>query len=195
MTRTAVCPVRAAVLALLLLLGLAAPAVASGTGGIEVTPVPGVVDGRQVTQFSTDVPSRGDTQVRLALRNVVTRPATARLYAASAVLDGRGSYVIGDPGSSPYVSYPDRMVTLAVKQLRLTTFTVHPGPHGRPTRTSYAAIVVEVKNGAVVQRAATLVVLHRGRTVPLPLLVVLVAVALLLLGATGVLLARRRRHA
>lgn len=188
---------RLRLLALLLvaLVGLtAAPALAAGTGGIEVTPVPGVVDGRQVTAFHVSVPSRGSTSVAFALRGAGAAVATGRLYAARAVADGKGGFSIGEAGSSPYVSMPSATVTLQPKEVRAATFRVHAGPHGRPGSGSYAAIVVEVRKGAVVQRAATLVYLKAGRRVPLPLLLVLIAGGLVAVTATALVLVRRRRQ-
>ena len=177
-----------------LVLLLPVPAGAAGTGGIEVSPYPGAVKGRQVTAFHTKVPSRGSETVRYSLRNTTAHPASGRLYAASATSDGNGGYAIGEAGSSPYLSFRTRDVTLAAGELTLDTFTVHPGPDGRPSTERYGAIVVEVRNGSVVQRAATLVYLEPGPVVPLPLLVVLVAVAVLTLAGLGFLLVVRRRR-
>ncbi len=177
-----------------LVLLLPVPATAAGTGGIEVSPYPGAVNGRQVTAFHVTVPSRGAATVRYSLRNTTTHPASGRLYAASATSDGNGGYTIGEAGSSPYLSFRTRDVTLAGGELTLDTFTVHPGLHGRPAAKTYGAIVVEVRNGSVVQRAATLVYLEPGPVVPLPLLVVLVAVAVLALAGLGFLLVVRRRR-
>jgi hypothetical protein len=178
--------VRAALVTTLLLL---APgrAGAAGTGGIEVSPYPGLVNGKQVTAFHTKVPSSGAATVRYSLRNTTTGTRSARLYAASATRDGTG-WAIGDPGSSPYITFPERTVTLKAGEVRLETFTVH----GKVDSTRHGAIVVQVSTGSITQRAATLVYLEKGRTVPLPLLVVLVAGALVALAGAGFLLVRRR---
>jgi len=164
----------------------AAPASAAGTGGIEVSPYPGVVDGRQVTAFHVKVPTDGAATVRYSMRNTTNRSVTGRFYAASATRDGRGGWIIGGPGSTSQVALADQQVSLTPKETRLASFEVtgSPGEH--------AAVVVEVKQGAVVTRAATLVYLEEGRRVPLPLLVVAAAVLLLLLVGGGVLLVRRR---
>ena len=187
MTPAAVRLVRTAAVVVLVLLLCGGTARAAGTGGVEVTPFPGVVDGKQQTAFHVDVPTRGDTSVRYVLRNTTSEPRSAKLYAASATPDGKGGYAIGDPGSSPYVDLPARTVSLKGKESRLERFRAH----GEVEGTRYAAVVVEVTNGAITQRAATLVYLERGRTVPLPLLLVLLAVGLLVVVGGAVLLSRR----
>jgi len=175
-------------LLVLLLLVLAVPARAAGTGGIEVSPYPGVVDGHQVTAFHVKVPSRGTTTVRYSLRNTTAAPVHGRLYAASATPDGHGGWTVGGPGSTRYVGLEDQQVSLTPHQTRLATFTVHGPIHGTP----HAAVVVEVKQGSVVTRAATLVYLERGRTVPLPALLVGAAALLLLTAGAAVTWVRRR---
>ena len=164
-----------------LLFALTVPASAAGTGGIEVSPYPGTVNGHQVTAFHTKVPSRGSATVRYSLRNVTAAPVSGRLYAASATPDGKGSYVIGDAGSSPYLTLKTQQMTLTPKQVRLSTFSVH----GDLSKRHFAAVVVEVRNGAIVQRAATIVYLEPGRRVPLPLLIILIAFGALALAALG----------
>lgn len=171
----------------LVLLG-AVPASAAGTGGIEVSPYPGVVDGRQVTAFHATVPRSGDGTVAWSLRNTTGTTRTGRLYAASATADGHGGWTIGDAGSSPYLGFDDRTVTLAPHEVQVSSFTVH----GRLTGEQHAAIVVEVHNGSVVARAATLVYLTPGPAVRLPALVVGLAVLVLLASGGAVLWVRRR---
>lgn len=180
----------AVVLALLLL--FAAPASAVGTGGVDISPYPGVVNGTQVTAFHTKVPSRGTTKVQYSLRNTTAKPASARLFSASA-LRTSGTFTIGTAGSSPYLDFPDRTVVLQPNETRIESFDVHPGPDGRPSGKVYGAIVVEVKNGSIVQQAAVVVYLERGRTVPIPLLLMVAAVAVLSLAALGFLVTLRRR--
>ena len=84
-TSTAVRALRAAVvgvLAALLALSATAPSRAAGTGGVEISPYPGVVDGKQVTAFHVTVPrSEGSTSVRYSLRNTTTAQKSARLVA------------------------------------------------------------------------------------------------------------------
>lgn len=188
-TRTAAWLVRTAVLAVLLLPGAA---LAAGTGGVDVSPYPGVVNGRQITAFHAKVPSRGDTTVQYALRNTTGKPATARLFAAKASRDSKGSFTIGAAGSSPYVTFTDQQVTLAPRETRIASFRIKAGPDGRPKGTAYGALVVEVKNGAIIQQAATVIYLEPGRLVPLPLLLVLIAITLLVLAGMGFLVVRRR---
>jgi hypothetical protein len=188
LTPTAGRLVRPAVV-LLLLVVLTAPARAAGTGGIEVSPYPGAVNGRQVTAFHTRVASHGDVSVKYSLRNTTASPARGRLYAASAVPDGKGGYTIGDAGSSPYVSLKLQEVSLDGGEVRIASFRAH----GKVSTRAYAAIVVEVRNGSIVQRAATLVYLEAGPVLPLPLLIVVTAIAVLALAALGFVVVVRRR--
>jgi hypothetical protein len=155
---------------------LSGPAQAAGTGGIEVSPYPGLVNGHQVTAFHVKPPTRGDLTVRYSLRNTTEAPVSGRLYAASAA-------------STPYVSLKAQDVTLKPHEIRVATFTAH----GRVSGKKYAAIVVEVRNGAIVQRAATLVYLEKGRTVPVPLLLALLAALVLVLAAVAVAVVGRYR--
>ena len=174
------------VLVALLLVVLALPASGAGTGGIEVSPYPGIVGGHQVTAFHVKVPSRGSVTVRYSLRNTTGAPVQGRLYAASAVSDGHGGWSVGGAGSSSYVDLADQQVSLQANETRLASFSVQ-GPAGR-----HAAVVVEVKQGSVVTRAATLVYLERGRTVPLPLVLVGIAVLLVVVAGGALVVARRR---
>jgi hypothetical protein len=162
---------------------------AAGTGGIEVSPYPGVVDGHQVTAFHVKVPTSGRTTVRYSLRNTTDAPVSGRLYAASATPDGHGGWAVGSAGSARFVRFPDQQVTLTPHETRIASFTVA----GKVSGTQHAAIVVEVRQGSVVARAATLVYLTRGRVVPLPVLVVGAAVLVLLVAGAGLLVASRRR--
>jgi hypothetical protein len=190
-TTTAVRLARTAVvafLASLLALAPSAGVLAAGTGGIEISPYPGVKDGKQVTAFHVTVPRKGSGSVRYSLRNTTSSPKTARLYAASATKSGT-AWTIGDPGTSPYLDFPTRTVTLKGDATQLASFRVH----GKVDNKAYGALVVEVTNGSVTQRAATLVYLEPGPVLPLPVLIVLVAVALLLVAGGAVLLARRRQ--
>jgi hypothetical protein len=196
-TAATVRPVRAVAAAVVLaLLWAPAAAYAAGTGGIEVTPVPGVVDGRQVTSFRAELPGNGTTSVTYALRNITDEPRSARIYAAAARPDGQGSFTIGDAGSSPYVSLDDRRVELEPGEVRAEEFEVESPGDDRPNEVQYAAVVVEVEQGAVIQRAATLVYLEPGSATSLPLPLPLVVAAIVLIVAVGVAVAvaaRRRR--
>ncbi|MCW2599187.1 MAG: hypothetical protein JWM02_1016 [Frankiales bacterium] len=185
--------VRPAVVVLFLFL-LAGPAQAAGTGGVDISPYPSLVDGKQLTAFHAKVPPNGDVTVQYALRNVTDKTATARLYSTMAQRDGQGAFTIGVAGSSPYLGFPDQKVSLKAHETRLGSFTVHPGSKGRPKGQVYGAIVVEVTNGSVVQQAATVVYLQPGPLVPLPLLIVLIAVGVLALATLGFVVAVRRRH-
>lgn len=181
--------------AAVLVVVLAPSALAAGTGGIEVTPVPSKVDGKAVTVFRVEVPRDGSTSVPYLLSNVEDGPRTARVYVAR-VRKVDGSFSLDDQGSSPYVSMEDRSVTLQPEEVREETFRVSPGPDGPPEDEAYAAVVVEVRNGSVVQRANTLIYLTAEPRVPLPLLILLVAVGLIaVVGAGLAVTVRRRRQA
>ena len=186
LARTAV----VALLASLLVLAPSAGVLAAGTGGIEISPYPGVVNGKQVTAFHVTVPRNGSGTVKYSLRNTTTSPKTARLYAASASRNGK-AWTIGDPGTSPYIAFATRAVTLKAKATEIASFSVH----GKLDKQAYGALVVEVTNGSITQRAATVVYLKPGPLVPLPVLIVLIAIALLLVAGVAVLLARRRQQA
>lgn len=176
---------------------VATPAGAAGTGGIEVTPLPAVVDGEQVTAFRVELPGSGEDEVPFLLRNVEDGERSATVYAARASRSPDGSYAVGDAGSSPYVSYERREVTLAEGEQREESFVLRRPEGDSPSGEQYAAIVIEVGNGSVVQRAATLVYIDPGTALPvsLPVLVVLVAVALALAAAAAwAVVARRRRR-
>jgi hypothetical protein len=175
---------------------LVLPGHAAGTGGIEITPIPSQRDGTPVTTFEVEVPHDGEVEVPYRISNVEDGPRTARIYGAR-VLESGGNFALDEPGSSPYVSMPDREVTLEEGESREETFTVSAGEDGVPEGTEYAAVVVEVRNGAVVQRANTLIYLTAAPRVPLPLVVVGIAVVLIAVAAAVffALLKRRRRGA
>lgn len=167
----------------------AVPATAAGTGGVEVSP-----PGEGATSFRIDVPSRGGIDVPFALRNVGGDglPRSARVYVAAVTRSGDG-FVLGDPGSSPWVEMSDQHVTLNPAERREESFRVTGGE--LPDGEVLAAVVVEVTEGAVVQRASTLVYLSSGRQIPLPVLLLSIATALVVLAGAGVVVAGRRRRA
>ncbi len=170
----------------------ALPAHAAGTGGIDLSPLPAEPGGRTAATFRVEVPRSGEVQVRYRLRNVEDGPRSATVYTAR-VTTSDGSYVLGEPDSSPYVRRPRQQVTLQAGESVEQSFTVSAGPDGPPEGEQLAAVVLEVRNGSVVQRANTLVVLTAERQVPLPLLLVVLAVVLLLAGGFGVAALARRR--
>lgn len=190
-------PRRAVVVFLVfLMLSAVAPARGAGTGGIEVTPLPATVDGKTVTAFRVELPGSGSKEVEFLLRNVEDGERSAELYAAEATRSPDGSFAIGDPGSSPFLSYERRSVTLPEGEQRVESFRLQRPDGEQPTEEVYGAIVVQVSSGSIVQRAATLVYIKPGRQlpVPLPLLIVLVAAALVLAAAIAVVIAARRRR-
>jgi hypothetical protein len=186
-------PLRGALLAVataLAVTALAHPVDAAGTGGIEVTPDPPVVDGEQATAFHVEVPDRGEQSVPFTVRNVEDEVRSARLYTAGVAQDQQGTLSLGDPGSSPFVSLRPEEITLAPGEVQQRTFTLQGGDLHEDE--DLAAVVVEVRSGSVVQRASTLVYLDSGRQLPLPLLLVVLAVVLVATaGATVATLARR----
>ena len=171
------------------LLVVAGSAQAAGTGGLEVTPL----EGGQTT-FRVEVPRDGSVEVPYLLRNVDEEQRSGRVYSARVTSDG-GAFALDAPGSSPYVEMPDRELALEPGEVREESFRVSAGPDGVPDGEAYAAVVVEVRNGSVVQRASTLVYLRPERAVPLPLLLVVVAVLLVLAAGAGVAAVARRRAA
>lgn len=174
-----------------LALWLPGTATAAGTGGIEVSPVPGVIDGHQVTAFHERTPQRGATRpVAFALRNVTAHPRAAQLYAARAERQPDGTWVVGPAGSSPLVALPPEQVVLPPGAVQQRFFTVRGSKREREQQ--YAAIVVEVRDGSIVQRAATLVYLDPPQRRPMPLAAALGAAAAVTLAAGGVLAAVRR---
>ena len=182
------------VVALALLSGFASTSAAAGTGGIEVTPIPSTHNGKAITTFSVELPTSGSKQIRYTLRNLDRTVRSARVFAAKVTLTG-GNFSLGTAGSSPYVSDPDRTVTLQPGQIEQRSFTVKAGP--RPPGKVYAAIVVEVRHGSVVQNAATLITLkpaHRQPLPSLPVLLVILAVVAVALAGLGLLVAVRRRQ-
>lgn len=181
----------AVVVALLLVVGLGSPAGAAGTGGIEVTPVPAELDGRPVSSFRVQLPGSGSADVPFVLRNVAADgPRSARVYLAPVTRAGDG-FVLGEEGTSPWVQMPRQDVTLQVGEVREQSFQAQAGE--LPDGGVLAAVVVEVQNGAIVQRASTLVYLDDAGRVPLPVLLVGLAALLLLVSAAAVALAVRRR--
>ncbi len=185
LARAAVVAWVALVLALLPVAG----SIAAGTGGIEISPYPGVVNGKQVTAFHVQVPRRGSASVRYSLRNTTNGPKTGRVYSASAARSG-SSWSIGDAGSSPYIDFPSKTVALQGGEAQVKSFRVR----GKPDKQVYGALVVEVTNGAITQRAATIVYLTPGPLLSIPLLLALVAAVLLVLAGTAIMLTRRRQR-
>jgi hypothetical protein len=182
--------VAAGLLAALAVLVPAGSASAAGTGGIEVTPLPVVQAGKQVTAFHVPLPGSGQEQVTFLLHNVEDDERTARVYVASATQVPGGGYDVAGPDSSSYVAYAPRTVTLAAREQRTESFEVSRPYGDRTEGPAHAALVVEVTHGAVVQRAATLIYLEAGPRLPVPLPLLAVAVLLLLAAGAGLVLGR-----
>ncbi|MFP5218335.1 MAG: hypothetical protein ACLGIG_01165 [Actinomycetes bacterium] len=184
-------PAVVVLLVVLLPLLVTAPARAAGTGGIEVTPLTEPVDGAAPTSFRVDVPSDGTERVPFLVRNVDDQPRSARLFVAPVRRDG-DSFALGEPDASEWVEYEARDVTLQPGESQEHALVVRGGK--LPDDEVLAAVVVQVRSGSVVQRASTLIYLDEGRRVPLPLLVVLVAVLLAVAAAIAWSFVVRRRR-
>ena len=182
-------PAVAGVLAAVLVVLLGGGAGAAGTGGIEVTPVP--EDSRSANAFVVDADAG---EVGFFLRNVVTEQRSARLYAADATEQDGGGFSIGGPGSSELIQLDEQEVTLQAGEVRRMSFELAE-PDRDQEGTRWAAVVIEVEQGSVVQRAATLVQIEPASGLPLPLLLVLLAVALLVVAGVAVGAVARRRRA
>ncbi len=167
-------------------LTLAGPAGAAGTGEVEVVPA----DGGSAFHLS---PSQDSISFELV--NLADSPRPARIYAASATRSDGGGIGVGALGSAPWLQLPETQVMLAPKQTR--TFTAPLDTALLPVgREQLGAVVLEAVQGSVTVRVATLVTVP-GRTpsaVPLPTLVVGVAVVLLAVVGLLLLVARRRRR-
>lgn len=173
----------------------AVPALAAGTGGVDLAPAAGVgPDGRPPTAFRVSVPPNGRAAERMTLRNLTAAPQTASLYAAAVDRDATGGYLVRGPGSTSYVRLPVATVTLRPREVRSVSFTVN-APDLAPGRTAYAAVVVAQTGAAVTRRAATLVYLTASdSTARRALLPALLAAALLAAVASGWGVAARSRR-
>lgn len=181
----------AALVGLVVLVLPTAPAGAAGTGGLELSPDPAAAaEGDPVARFEVDVPSRGEVTESFVLRNVTDEPRTARLYTAE-VREVDGTLQVGAEGSSRWARLASQEVTLGPGEVRTGSFSVQGGE--LPDGGAMAAVVLEVGDEGVVQRAATMVYLDDGRQVPLPVLLVVVAVALVALSAAAWAQVRRQR--
>lgn len=172
----------------------AAPALAVGTGGIELTPIPSrTPDGKPVKSFRVHLKGEEQKNLQFLLRNVIKSRATAEIYAASATRSPEGRFAVGGAGSAPWIKLARQTVTLAPKEQRVVSFAVtRNGAPDLPV--AYGALVVEVARGAVVERAATIVAASDSGSDPsIPLLIVIAAGLLLL--AVGSFAAYRARTA
>jgi hypothetical protein len=177
----------AAALALLPVLLLPAPALAAGTGGVDISPYPGSINGEQITAFHVQLARSGAATVRYSVRNTTSKPAIARIYATTAYRGTNGAWTIGKPDAAPFIQLSDHVVKLRPHESDLRSFSVTTAPAA-----TYGAVVVQVRNGSVVQRVATIVYFARPSHSRLSWTVVVVALVLLAGVAGGVLIARRR---
>lgn len=171
---------------LAIVVGSAVPAVAAGTGDVELVPAPR--DGEAQTSFRVEA---GDDEIRFDLVNLADEPRTARLYAASADRSSGGGIGVGAVGSAPWLGVPDEEITLAARESRTIAAPLDANAvaEGRQT---LGAVVLEAPQGAVTVRVATLVTVESRPALPLPLWAVALAVISLALVAFGLVVARRR---
>lgn len=172
----------------LLLSGGGRAAWAAGTGGIELNPVPALTpSGQPVNAFRISLRAGAVSHQQMLLRNVQAADASARVYAASATTSPSGEYNVGGPGTAAWIGFQPLTLTLHPGEQRTVDFTV-----SRPPKGVSGALVVEVTKGAVTERAATLVLVTRvGPDPALPILLVLLAAALVL--GSGALVFRHRK--
>jgi hypothetical protein len=164
------------------------PALAAGTGDIEL--VPASRDGQAQSSFTV---TADEDELRFDLVNLVDEPRTARLYAASANRSEGGGIGVGDDGSAPWLDLPDTEITLGPGETR--SITAPLDLRSLPEQQEQlGAVVLEAAQGAVTVRVATLVTVEPRSALPLPLWAVGLAVVALALVAFGLLVARRREH-
>jgi len=171
------------------------PAQAAGTGGIEVTPLTGGSADRPASAFHVRFPDSGQATAKFLLRNVTNKTVSGRLYAASAERDATGSFAIGSAGSSPYVDLPDRELTLRPGARQTLSFVIRSISGKQPTSERYAAIVVSVSRGTIVERAATLVYLAPATSGPPVISIAIAALAAGLVFGVGAAVVKVGRRA
>lgn len=166
----------------------AAPAGAAGTGDVEL--IPSSPDGEPRTSFQLD---GSQDEIRFELVNLADEPRTARLYSASAVRSPSGAVSVGSDGSAPWLDLPDEEVLLEAEEVRsfVAPLELRELSEGQ---TQLGAVVLEVTQGSVVVRVATLVTVEPRTGLPLPVWAVVVAAGAIALVLLGLLLARRRRR-
>lgn len=169
----------------------ASPTFAAAVDGVDLSPVPAVVDGEPVTSFRTPLPEDGTRSVPFSVRNTGDAERTVRVYAVGVTRRDNGSFSLTDQ-PSPWVDLPERTLELPPGETRLESFDVGTGDRELPSSEQYAAVVLEVGNGSVVQRVATVVYLSPDPAVPLPVLLVIAAAVLAVVAGAAVVVARRR---
>lgn len=158
------------------------PAHAAGVGGVEVTPPDG-------TSFRVSAADGETARQSFTLRNVTDVPATVRLYGAAAEQPaGSDAWSVAGAVSADWLGLPDQRVTLAAGESREMSFTVRFGEQDRT-----GAVVLELGDGTVVQRAATLVYAETAAPLPVPLLLAALAVGLVAVAAAAWSVAARGR--
>lgn len=174
--------------------GTGAPAHAASIDGVDLSPVPAVVDGKAVTNFQVPLPEDDRRTVQYAVRNTGKADRTVRVYAVGVTRRDDGSFSLTDQ-PSPWVDLPKQTLELPPGGARLESFSVSAAGRELPEGEQYAAVVLEVRNGSVVQRVATIVYLDPDPAVPVPVLLAIGAGVLLTVVGGTVLLARRRTAA
>ena len=137
-----------------LLVGLAAPAYAVGTGGVDLSPAHG-------SRIDAALKAGQVAHEQVVVRNLLERPATVEVYAASATKAADGSFAVGAAGSAAWIGLEDTELTLKPKEARTLDVTIdrNAAPYGEGV--TYGALVVEQQAGMVVSRAAKMVYLNR----------------------------------
>lgn len=133
----------------------AAPALADGTGGVNLT-LPG-----RASAFHLSLAAHEQGTQTFVLTNLTGATKSVELYAAAAVRNAQGSYAVAGVGSAPWIGLAPQVVTLPAHQHRTYTFTVarDRAPWGEGM--TYGAVVLQQQSGNVVTRVATLVYLDR----------------------------------
>ena len=137
-----------------LLVGLASPAHAVGTGGVDLSPAHG-------SRIDVALKAGQVAHEQVVVRNLLGRPATVEVYAASATRSTDGSFAVGAAGSAAWIGLEDTQLTLKPKEVRTLDVTIdrNAAPYGEGV--TYGALVVEQQAGMVVSRAAKMVYLNR----------------------------------
>jgi hypothetical protein len=171
---------------------VAGPALAVGTGGVDLSPDPAVTaSGRTITAWHVPKDAGNAVTQRYRLRNLTNRPVTVHLYAAAVTRSASGAYAVAGPGSATWIEFPDRTVTLKPADDERGSFVVRRDKAPRAKGTVYGALVVEKATQSVATRAATLVYLEGGGGSQRGWWAVAVAAALAAMVAVGLVVTRR----
>ena len=172
---------------------VATPALAVGTGGVELTPLSG---GKQMSSFHVHLaPGERSTQ-HLQLRNTGSSTVQFSLYAADVVKSKSGDFVVEGPGTAPWIALKPQTISLAGGQSREMSFAVRRTATQRGP-VAYGAVVMSITDKMVVTRAAAMVYLARPGSDPVKkaLLPILIAALVPAVGFGAHVWVRRRGKA